>query len=86
MRDALIYGMVFRKGMAYIFDCLVFREWCYLRRIRKYGLVGVGIDLLEYNGFAGGSVSLGVSFGASEAKDRLSGFLTSSSCCLMIQM
>lgn len=30
-----------------IFECLVIREWCYLKRIGRYGLVGGGVALLE---------------------------------------
>ena len=40
---------------AHIFECLVIREWYYLRGIRRCGLVE-------------GSVSLGVDFGISKAQ------------------
>ena len=33
------------KGKAHIFECLVIREWGYLRRIRRYGLVGGNVFL-----------------------------------------
>jgi hypothetical protein len=31
-----------------MFECLVIREWHYLRRIRRCGLVGVGVALSEW--------------------------------------
>ena len=33
--------------LTYLFECLVFREWCYLRGHRRCSLVGVGVALWE---------------------------------------
>ena len=43
----LVVVRIKRFPEASLFECLVIREWHCLRRIRKYGLVGIGRALLE---------------------------------------
>ena len=56
--------------------CLVIREWHYLAGIRKHGLVGVGVALLEWVWLCWSKCVTGVvGFGISNAQARSSDLL-----------